>query len=74
MTDKQRILLNTLLDHLDMKNKHHRTNLVRRLALNKYRTIEEIPTDFMSAIIGEIYSLLAEPDTRGEKNESRTTK
>ncbi len=69
MTDKQRILLNSLLDRLDMRNKHHRINLVRRLAGNKYRDINEIPTDFMAAIINDINSLLAEPYKPKEKNE-----
>lgn len=67
MTEKQKYLLNTLLDQLDMKNKHHRINLVRHLALNKYRTIEEIPTDFMSVIISTVSGLLAEPYQTGEK-------
>ena len=67
MTDKQRFLLNTLLDQLDMKNKHHRTNLVRHLALNKYRNIEDIPTDYMSVIISTVSGLLAEPYQVGEK-------
>jgi len=69
MTDKQKYLLNTLLDQLDMKNKHHRINLVRHIALNKYRTVEEIPTDFMSVIISTVQGLLAEPYKPKEKNE-----
>ena len=66
MTDKQRYLLNTLLDKLDMNNKHHRINLIRHLALNKYRNIEDIPTDFMSVIISTVEGLLAEPRNIGE--------
>lgn len=69
MTDKQRYLLNSLLDKLDMKNKHHRINLVRQLAANKYRTIDEIPTDYMSHIIGIVSGLLATPMETGDKNE-----
>lgn len=67
MTDKQRYLLNTLLDQLDMKNKHHRTNLVKQLAANKYRNIDDIPTDYMSHIIGIVNGLLATPRETGEK-------
>jgi hypothetical protein len=65
ITDKQKFTMNTLLDQLDMKNKNHRKNLVRRFANNKYRSINEIPVDLASHIIIEIQNLLAEP--RGMK-------
>ena len=71
MTDKQRILLNSLLDRLDMNNKHHRINLVRKLANSEYRYIDEIPTDLMSFIIDSVYQLLAEPQKAKEKNNEK---
>ena len=71
MTDKQRILLNSLLDRLDMNNKHHRINLVRKLANSEYRYIDEIPTDLMSFIINSVYQLLAEPQKAKEKNNEK---
>jgi hypothetical protein len=54
-----------------MNNKHHRINLVRKLANSEYRYIDEIPTDLMSFIIDSVYQLLAEPQKAKEKNNEK---